>query len=161
MITIYTDGSFRASENCGGYGVVAFNDNNELIYAYQEQVHNVTNNIMELQAILHATDFIDENCPDEQVTIYSDSSYAVNSINVWSAGWAANGWINSKKEPVKNLGLIQSLYFYFTKNFQKCQIVYLKGHNENLGNELADALATHDGTKFKALLEKNHVKVKI
>lgn len=160
MITVYTDGSFRASENKGGYGVVFFNENNELIYAYQEQIDNTTNNKMELMAILHTIEIADRCFPDEDMLIYSDSAYCVNSINTWAANWSKNGWINSKKEPVKNQDLIKIIYNYFTKKNCKSQLFHLKGHANNIGNELADALATANKAKIFKILEDNHIVIK-
>ena len=158
MITIFTDGSSRKSSADGGYGVIAFKDE-QIIYAHQEQKDNVTNNQMELQAIIHACEFADKYFPNEEVIIYSDSSYCVNSITNWMFTWAKNGWINSKKEQVKNIDLIKTLYKYFSTDFYHCQIQWNKGHNGVIGNELADALATADQQKFLQLIQKNNIKI--
>lgn len=158
MIEIFTDGSFRKSTSEGGYGVIAFN-NNKIIYAHQEQIKNVTNNQMELQAVIHACEFADKYFSQEDIIIYSDSSYCVNSINDWMHTWARNGWINSKKEQVKNIDLIKTLYKYFNTDFYHCQIQWSKGHNGTLGNELADALATADSNKFVKIIQDNNIKI--
>jgi ribonuclease HI len=39
-----------------------------------------------------------------------------------------------------------------------CEIVKVKGHNENIGNEMADALASNNIIKFNKYLEKNNRK---
>lgn len=164
MIEIFTDGSSRKSSNDGGYGVVAFQniDSNPptIIYAYQEQLENVTNNQMELRAIIHACEFADSYYPDEEITIYSDSAYCVNSINDWMYGWARNGWINSKKEQVKNLELMKTLYKYFTTDFYHCQLKKTSAHCGIMQNELADALATANAKKFAQIIQQNNIKIK-
>lgn len=170
MIKIYTDGSYRSSEDMGGYGVAAFDDKNELIYAYQEQIEHTTNNRMELSAIINACRYIEENLiPAEDdfiidnIIIYSDSSYCVQSINLWMHYWARNNWINSKQEKVRNIDLMETLYYYFTKIFSKNQVEvkHIKGHAGDVGNELVDALATKNKKKFLQTIEQNHIQIKM
>jgi len=48
-----------------------------------------------------------DSYPQIQVTIYSDSKYAVDCMNVWIYKWVQNGWINSRGESVANQDLIQ------------------------------------------------------
>lgn len=151
LIEIYTDGSFKRGSNIGGLGVAALKDN-KLIYVYSKQFDNVTNNQMELKAIIHACEIADKYFPDEEVIIYSDSSYCVRSITEWMSHWAKNNWINSQKEEVKNIELMRILYNYFKQDFYHCQIKWLKSHNGDIGNEIADALAQHDDNKFYKLL---------
>ena len=158
MIEIFTDGSFRSSTKEGGYGVIAF-QNNKVIYAYQEQMKNVTNNQMELMAIIKACHFADVSYPEEEIIIYSDSSYCVNAVNEWMHTWCKNGWINSKKEEVKNINLMKTLYKYFNTDFYHCQLKKTSGHSGILGNELADALATADSNKFIKLIMKNNINI--
>src|SRR6185312_11389579 len=45
--------------------------------------------------------------PYIDVTIYSDSKYAVNCMNTWVYKWANNGWINSAGLEVANRDLIE------------------------------------------------------
>lgn len=49
MLHIYTDGSTKGNgkkDTHGGYGIVIFDGNNNLIDAYKEQFDNTTNNRM-------------------------------------------------------------------------------------------------------------------
>lgn len=151
----YTDGSSRGNPGPGGYGVICIN-NNSVEYVYTESFENVTNNQMELKAILHVLKIAVEN-PDVHITIYSDSAYAVNAINTWMHNWARNGWINSKKLPVENKDLITEIYKYYTTKFHRCQVLKCHGHNGTVGNELADALATGNKTKYLTILKKNNI----
>ena len=87
MIHIYTDGSSRGNPGLGGFGVVVYqcDDAKEtaIIHCYQEQFKHVTNNQMELRAIIHALELIKERYPEEEVIIHSDSAYCVNICNDW------------------------------------------------------------------------------
>lgn len=160
MIKIYTDGSYKSSTNTGGFGVAAFDDN-KLIYVHREEEKDTTNNQMELKAIIHACNLISDTLIGEgsdffkeEIIIYSDSSYCVNSINSWMHSWVNKDWINSKGEQIKNIELMKTLYYYFTQIFCKNQVKveHLKGHDGDIGNELADALATGDSEKFSKII---------
>lgn len=162
MIEFYTDGSSRKASNTGGFGVAAFRTiNNQpiLVYAHQEQFTNVTNNQMELKAIIHACEIADKHFPNEEVIIYSDSTYCVNSINEWMSTWVKNKWYNSKKQIVENLDLMKTLYRYFSTDFYHCQVKWLKGHAGNFGNEIVDALATQNKAKFLDTINEHSIKV--
>lgn len=155
MIMFYTDGSCRKNPGPGGFGVVVMNDQepNVIKYTYSEQCEHTTNNREELKAILHAFEIIEKEHIKE-ATVYSDSAYCVNMLNEWIFNWAKNDWKNSKKQTVENIDLVQSLYKYVTKNYFYCQVMKVKGHNGNVYNELADALATDDSIKFAKILQK-------
>ena len=45
--------------------------------------------------------------PRLNVTIHSDSKYAVSCMNVWIDKWTQNGWTNAQGEPVANRDLIE------------------------------------------------------
>lgn len=161
MIKIYTDGSAKNNgkqNSNGGFGVVAFKDN-EIIYHYNEQCKNTTNNREELKAILYAFELAQTKYKSETCIIYSDSSYCVNICNNWIYTWARNNWINSKKKQVENIDLVKSLYKYLTTDFFNCQVVWLKGHDNTDGNELADALATNDNAKFNKIIKDKSIKL--
>lgn len=151
MLNIYTDGSSRGNPGRGGFGVAVF-DEGHLVTTMQDTAEETTNNRMELEAILTAFKYIEEEAPDVETIIWSDSAYCVNMCNSWIYGWAKNGWQNSKKETVKNLDLVKRLYNYLITNFSKCQICKVKGHDNILENELADALATGDKKKEEKVL---------
>ena len=52
-VTIYTDGACSPNPGKGGYGVVIYDDNNNLIDCYSHYENNTTNNIQEIKAILY------------------------------------------------------------------------------------------------------------
>ena len=143
----------------GGYAVVILL-NNIIEYSYSKQLANVTNNQMELQAILHAFKHIISKNPEEDFVIYCDSAYCVNICNDWIFTWAKNNWINSKKEEVKNIDLIKELYSYLKVDFPNFIIEKIPGHSDILGNELADALCSNNEAKFAKIKKENNIRDK-
>jgi len=166
MLYIYIDGSCRGngSKNSkGGFGIIIFDENRNLIDAYQEQFENVTNNQMELKAFLKTFELLNTKYKNQQATIYSDSAYCINILSSWIHKWSKNNWKNSKNETIKNLDIISSLYEYYNINFFINQIYIIKvdGHKGNIGNELADALATADKKKFSNIILQNHININL
>lgn len=143
----------------GGYAVVILL-NNTIEYSYSMQLANVTNNQMELQAILHAFKHIISKNPEEDFVIYCDSAYCVNICNDWIFTWAKNNWINSKKEEIKNIDLIKELYSYLKIDFPNFKIEKIPGHSNILGNELADALCSNNEAKFVKIKKENNIRDK-
>ena len=141
MIEIYTDGSSKGNGTkaaTGGFGIVVFEDG-KIIDAYSEMLDAITNNQMELQAILWAQEKYG-NCLNPP-TVYSDSAYCVNTFNNWMAGWKRKGWLKSDNRPPENLDLIKRYDMNETIG-KKINLVKVRGHANCEGNILADALAT-------------------
>lgn len=151
MITVYTDGSAHPNPGPGGFGMVTVSDHG-LEAAYSKQTDNTTNNREEIKAILRA--MIDYGRMEDVVTVYSDSSYAVNTLTNWMFGWARNGWIKSDKKTPENLDLIQAYYELHQKGY-RINLQKIKGHAGHEWNELADRLATGAVTAEEALKKYN------
>jgi ribonuclease HI len=150
---IYTDGSSRGNPGAGGWGMIVMNeDETKILFLEHDAEGHVTNNRMELKAMLCAIGYAESHMYD-QFIIHSDSSYVVNSCNTWMRNWAANGWRNSKKQEVENVDLMQALWSYMKRDFPNFEIVHCKGHQGAIGNELADAAATQNWTRFQDLVE--------
>lgn len=156
MIYIYTDGSSKGNPGPGGFGVVALKDNT-IKYSYHEQNENTTNNREELKAILHAFYLSQTKFKETDCIICTDSSYCYNICNDWIFFWAKNNWKNSKKKTVENLDLVQQLYNYLTIDFFNCQVIKVNGHQGDIGNELADALATLNNKKYEKIIRGNEL----
>lgn len=140
-VDIYCDGSCLGNgnvENFGGFGVVVVvNDNVHSVY--KKGCRNTTNNRMELEGVIFAIKLA--KTLKQDVAIYCDSAYVINTINSWMNGWALNGWIKktTKKAP-ENLDLIKQAYELMTFN-QHISILKVKGHADDKYNNLADCLA--------------------
>ena len=166
MLHFYIDGSALnngKANSSGGYGIAIFDDNNNLIDAYQSREQNTTNNRMQLMACLKSFQLLNNKYKGQKAKIYSDSAYTINILTSWIYKWSMNGWINSKKQIVKNFDLIQSLYEYYNINFFICQIEFVKvdGHCGIIGNEVADALASFNKGKLTALILQNKINLAI
>ena len=149
---IYTDGSAHPNPGPGGFGVVVLDNNENLLYTYSKQCAGpVTNNEMELKAILYAFLNYGVNINDWNINVpivYSDSNYCVQTFNDWMFKWTNNNWIKSDKKIPENLELIQAYYNWYQKGY-RIDLRKIKGHNGYLGNELADKLATGEVKTFE------------
>jgi ribonuclease HI len=135
-VTIYTDGACSGNPGPGGWGaILAYRGREKEISGYEAQT---TNNRMELTAAAEALKLLKEPC---RVKLYSDSAYLVNGFSQnWIAGWQRNNWKNSKKEPVQNKDLWQTLIDLSEKH--EITWIKVKGHSDNEKNNRCDALAT-------------------
>ncbi len=133
-IEIYTDGACKGNPGPGGWGVL-------LRYkGVEKTLHggetHTTNNRMELMAAIKGLEALNRPCI---IDLYTDSQYVRQGMTEWLSGWKKNGWLNSKKEPVKNADLWQLLDQLATRH----QVVWhwVKGHSGHTENDLVDALA--------------------
>ena len=155
---IYTDGGCWKDKR-GGCGIAVYDNNKkEYIFFGYDRADKTTNNRMEIRAIIMALVFC-KTTKLQNVTIYSDSSYCVNMINDWIYRWAQNNWVRANGQPIENPDLILFLYHLQTELLMENNIIVskIKGHNGELGNELADALATGDVKKMKKLMDNNNI----
>lgn len=142
---IYCDGSTRGNgkENAvGAWAYVILKDGEKYISQYGS-VLQTTNQRMELEAAIHALFFLvmNEICvPFDTIKVYTDSAYLHNCYTQkWYKNWQANGWKNSKKEPVANQDLWEELIKYF--EMPEVEFIKVKGHAGNQWNEYVDTLA--------------------
>ena len=150
---IYTDGSSRGNPGPGGWGMIVMNEEgSEVMFLEHDSEDNVTNNRMELKAMICALNYAESN-PQDQFIIFSDSAYVVNSCNSWLRIWSANGWKNSKKQIVENVDLMKEIWRHISRDFPNFEIHKCDGHVGDLGNELADAAATKNWKKYKDLVD--------
>ena len=145
---IYTDGSAHPNPGPGGFGVIVLDNDEKIQYIYNKQFEKekVTNNQMELKAILYAFLNYGVNINTNEFTnsipiVYSDSNYCIQTFNSWMFSWANNGWIKSDKKTPENLDLIKAYYNWYQKGY-RIDLRKVKGHNGVKWNELADLLAT-------------------
>lgn len=140
----YTDGACSkngTAQATGGFGVVEIDDDDNLIWQFQNSKSPTTNNEMELMAILTALKHISskiENNTFLKPVIYSDSAYCVNLINSWMYSWEKNGWKRPKNQEVKNLEIIKQIY----ELAHLADIRKISGHSGVKWNEYVDGLAT-------------------
>ena len=133
---VYTDGACSGNPGPGGWGAVILNEEKiDTNISGKEQ--STTNNRMELMAPIMALRKIKKA---SKITIYTDSIYLKNGITTWIKNWEKNGWKNTNKKPVKNKDLWVTL-----NELSKDQVIdwkWVKAHDGNKYNEIADKLAT-------------------
>lgn len=134
-VTIYTDGACSGNPGPGGWGaILIYGENKKEISGGEKET---TNNIMEITAVIESLKLLKYPC---DVNLYSDSAYVVNAFNKkWVESWQKNGWINSKKEEVKNKELWKEL-IELTKT-HNVTFIKVKGHSDNEFNNRCDELA--------------------
>ena len=120
-----------------------------------------TNQRAELHAAKHALKDIHTHLTSGKATgptqIHSDSKYVVKSLNDWSDNWKSNGWKSTTGRPLANSDLIQEAValkdkindIYKEKNWGNVELVHVKGHAGDEGNEAADRLANLGADKMK------------
>lgn len=97
-------------------------------------VPSTTNQRMEIRAALEAVRAL-----PRPLVVWSDSKYVVNCFEqAWWRKWQANGWKNSKKEPVVNRDLWEPLVVAASTGVK---FRWVKGHSGVDLNEVADRLA--------------------
>jgi ribonuclease HI len=138
----FADGSsLRNPGGPGGTGFIVFDrSHSALRYGgvryVQDGEEEVTNNRMELRAVLQAL----EGLPDgEHVQVCSDSQYVINALSKWIHGWKRKGWKTAQGTEVLNRDLMEALHARTSR--LNVQWTWVRGHAGNPLNELCDALA--------------------
>lgn len=132
MLVYYTDGSASPNPGPGGFAVIL---NDKPVALGSEVDKKETTNIrMEGYAIIAAL----EHAKGQDCQIYTDSEFWINVITKWSPSWEANGW-KKKGGEIKNLDIVQKVCPLYRKS--KAKLIWVRGHNGEKGNELADEWA--------------------
>ena len=127
----YCDGSFQSSIESGGWASIILQDGKIIKKLYQGYKHT-TNNRMEIRGVLETLKFFKTPV---KIKIYSDSQYVISSIT----GGYAKKWLEEKDFSKKNLDLWFELIDLV--EFHNVTFTWVKGHNGDKWNELADTLA--------------------
>lgn len=131
MIEIYTDGAASGNPGPGGYGVILRSGQHykELSGGFRL----TTNNRMELLAVIEGLKSIKKS--GQEVTIYSDSKYVVDSVEKgWVFGWVKKGFKDKKNKDLW-------LQYLELHKLHKIKFIWIKGHNDHPENERCDVLA--------------------
>ncbi|MDD2900511.1 MAG: ribonuclease HI [Desulfuromonadaceae bacterium] len=133
-VEIFCDGACSGNPGPGGYGAILRYGGH--VKELSGGAAATTNNRMEMTAAIEALRLLTRPC---QVSITTDSQYLVKGMTEWIAGWQRKGWRNSKKEPVLNKDLWESL-LNLTKP-HTVQWKWVRGHAGHVENERCDQLA--------------------
>ena len=151
FIEIYTDGAAKGNPGPGGYGIVLKYKN------FRKEIsggfNHTTNNRMELMAVIIGLESITQK--DLLVKIYSDSKYVIDSINLkWVFRWQKNGFKNKA-----NPDLWQRLLKCY--NIKKHELIWVKGHADNIENNRCDELAVQISKKNNLPIDEGYVFLKV
>lgn len=138
MIIYYTDGSCSPNPGPGGFAVIK--DMKPEVLGGEAESTNIR---MEGKALIAAL----QNADGAECKIYTDSEFWINVITKWSLGWEKNGW-KKKGGEIKNLDIVQEVCPLYRSS--KAQLIWVRGHNNDDGNEMADEWANEARRKFLA-----------
>lgn len=129
MIEVYIDGSSKGNPGPGGAGVVIMDaSTRETVGTLGIPLGYVTNNQAEFLALKHAlAELKKQGLNSDSISILTDSQLVVG---IFFQNWKAKA----------NLELVVAIRD-LVKNFPQMTFAYVRGHNGNPGNELADSLA--------------------
>lgn len=116
-----------------------------------------TNQRAELTALLEALQWWSGAGAGGDVTIYTDSMYAINCTTKWGPAWRKKGWKRDSGEPLQNLDLIRPLVELWKPAWR---LKHVRGHQkaataEAYGNNWVDhaaVLASQDELKTGTVL---------
>ncbi len=138
----FADGSsLKNPGGPGGTGFIVFDrSSSALRFGGQRYLddgpHAVTNNRMELRAVLQALDGLPNG---ETVEVTSDSRYVVDAMSKWIHGWKRRGWVTSTGTPVLNRDLLEAIDL--RSRTLRVRYSWVRGHVGHPLNELVDGLA--------------------
>jgi ribonuclease HI len=138
-VEIFTDGACSGNPGPGGYGtILRYNGVEKELSGGDSET---TNNRMELMAAIAGLEALNQRC---RVTLYSDSKYLVDAVNLgWAEKWRENGWMRTKKDKAQNADLWERLLTLISAH--EVDFIWVKGHAGHPENERCDALAVAAG----------------
>lgn len=125
-IVLYTDGACSGNPGPAGIGVLVQRPDKTI--EISEFLGSATNNIAELAAILKGLRSLQEGDAERLIHLYTDSGWC---LGVLIGGWKAKA----------NLELIGEIRTEMAK-FPRLELLKIRGHSGQEGNEEADRLAT-------------------
>ncbi|KAL8867227.1 MAG: hypothetical protein Q9174_005800 [Haloplaca sp. 1 TL-2023] len=148
-LRIHTDGSALGNGSVGAFAGVG-------VYFGPADKRNIsetlpgprqTNQRAELTAILRALEIVPKN---RDVSIITDSKYAIDCVTTWCINWRRNGWKTAAGKAVENRDLVENvLSMIEERDALKVQTAFewIKGHANHPGNVEADRLAVEGARK--------------
>ncbi len=146
QIHIYSDGGYFEKQNIGGWGAVIFKNNQEHMRLSGWQ--KITSSLeMELTAACNALHQLKKFSPPLSteshfpfhITLFTDSQVLIEGLQRKIPLWRQHHWVHKSGNLVKYQALWETLEQLTQEYNVRWQ--WVKGHNGDLGNELADQLA--------------------
>lgn len=163
MIEIYSDGGSNPKTNQAAGWAIAVKplSTEQWRVFYGHLAPPSTNNIGEMTGVINSLKLLwafsgrgERRIP--KATIFSDSQYALKSVLEWRPKWEYQGF------PDKNTDLIKELFRMYDLVCSICELElkWVKGHNGNVGNELADDWAGNAKRDSNFLVETEKLSAK-
>jgi ribonuclease HI len=138
---IFCDGACEPNPGKAGSGMAVYRAGVLASLWYGAYNPAGTNNTAELNALLQALMLAKlEIGAGRTVQVRSDSSYGLNAVTKWAAGWKKRGWKKADGE-IKNLEIIQLLHALYLEIEEEVNLQHVSAHVGIEGNELADRMA--------------------
>ena len=147
-IHVWTDGACPkngSSHAVAGIGVY-FSDRDPRNVSQRFEPYEgmrATNQTAELAAAVKAIEICLDHPHVKKICLHTDSKYTIDCATKWIQQWKRNGWMTSKKTPVKNKPLVEKLWKLAMTNQKNVPVefIHVRGHSGIHGNECADKLA--------------------
>lgn len=91
---------------------------------------------------------------NRDVSIVTDSKYAIDCVTVWYVNWRRNGWKTSGGKAVENKDLVENILSKIEERRSletQTAFEWIKGHAHHPGNVEADRLAVEGARKGASL----------
>lgn len=148
-VVIYSDGACSGNPGPGGYGaIIRYKDNRKEVSGWQA---HTTNNQMEMMAAIAALQSLKRPC---NVEVYTDSTYLQKGVSEWLPNWLKKGSLDSSaNQKIKNRELWKQLQELTA--IHQVSWHWVKAHNGDKYNELADQIACEMRDLAKKKLQRN------
>ncbi|KAI0674194.1 ribonuclease H-like domain-containing protein [Trametes maxima] len=146
---VYSDGSCRGNGKPGSVAGIGVWWGKDHRWNLSERCPgDQTNNRAELIAIIRVL----ETAPKDRRPLFikTDSQYSIGCFREWIAIWKRNGWRNAKGGAVANIPLIKYIDALLEERRkiieQPVDLIKVRGHSGDEGNDGADLLANQGAT---------------
>ncbi|MEA3404770.1 MAG: ribonuclease H [Pseudomonadota bacterium] len=145
QLHIYTDGGYQSKHHIGGWGYVFILEDSP-IYTQHGSCQHSSSLEMELMAAVQALSKVKTQIADtlkfkefESVILHTDSKILIEGLEGKIERYRQQSWLHLSGRPVES----KTLWEKFDQLTDQLNVTvkWVKGHNGNLGNQMADELA--------------------
>lgn len=148
IVYLYTDGSSFSKPRRGGIGIryiyLDEKENEFRIDCDETGNESGTNNQMELKAVVQGLKKLQSqniSIKYNLIEVRTDSQYITGNINNARYFWSKNQWKNKFGRPIENAILWKELIRQIGKIHCKVDIIWVKGHKNDVDNKAVDKSA--------------------
>jgi ribonuclease HI len=137
---LFVDGSPgpKVKPGFSGWGLVLMASATPVFQACGTTVDRCTSQAIELEAVNQGLAYIHRAFPG-YITLWTDSKYTADSLSRLPE-YEAAGWLTPKGKPIANTARLRIMWDYLCglELLSRVTIRWTKGHDGNIGNDLAD-----------------------